>query len=157
MPVTFHTEKQGDQARIVVKGDVTDDTDLAPMIAGLKGKATVDLGDLARMNSVGVRQWVRFVHAIPADLKVSLERCPVFFVKQVTMIGNFLGPVHVRSAHLPYVCTKCDATRNDLFTASDLDAQTPPAPAACADCQGAMELDDSEDVYVAFVKEIRRA
>jgi hypothetical protein len=157
VPIVFHAEKQGDQARIVVKGDVTDDTDLAPMIAGLKGKAVVDLGELLRMNSVGVRQWVRFVHGIPADLKVSLERCPVFFLKQVTMIGNFLGPVHVASAHLPYVCTKCDATRNELHVAADLDAQAPPAPATCTACSGAMELDESEDVYAAFVKEIRRS
>lgn len=156
MALDLTIDKTADAARVRLSGEIVDDVDLTPILEGQRGELVLDLEGVTRLNSAGVRQWVRFVHAIPADVSVFLERCPAFFMRQVVMIGNFLGQARMRTLYLPYTCVDCDASCDKLVSAEELGTDAPPGPPACAACDGEVEFDETDDAYRAFLGEIRR-
>jgi len=47
--------------RVQLAGEITEESDFAPLVQNLPANATLDLSQIRRINSCGVREWLTFV------------------------------------------------------------------------------------------------
>jgi anti-anti-sigma regulatory factor len=132
-----------------VRGAITEATDFSAALAACPPRATIDLAAVDRVNSYGVREWIRFLKTlVQAGVDVTLNDVSVPMVRQMNMIPQVRAGAVVAAIQAPYYCPACDDER-----AVRLDAQTRSAPttAPCPTCGATMDFDDVEDGYFAFV------
>ena len=108
----------------------------------------VDTAKVEHMNSLGVRNWIRFITALCAQApSVTLEKLSPIMVFQASMISTFLGSARVNSYQTPWVCEDCD--RLEIQTHSlqeDIPESVP-----CPKCKtSGMEFDSDPDSYQTF-------
>ena len=140
---------EGGVRLIRVRGAITEATDFSAALDGCPPRAVVDLSAVDRVNSYGVREWIRFLKGlVQQGVDVTLEGVSVPMVRQMNMIPQVRAGARVGAIHAPYYCPSCDDER-----AVRLDAATrsPPATMPCPACASAMDFDDVEDGYFAFV------
>ena len=80
-------------------------------LAGSVDAATLvlDLGEVRKISSFGIREWVDFIGALGArGVALYLVECTPKVVDQLNMVANFAGPGRVYSFYLPYHCDYCD-------------------------------------------------
>src|SRR5262249_15153540 len=111
------TWKQGQGGeRFELAGEITEESDFAPLGQSLPSASTLDLAEVRRINSCGVREWLNFVTALSkAGKQIVLERCSVPMVAQMNMITNFRGDARVASIFAPYHCPSCDEDHDELI------------------------------------------
>src|SRR5262245_52988207 len=108
-------DRQGEVTCVALTGDITETSGLGELLGQLSGKVVLDLGQVGRVNSAGVREWVDFVTALSNDsTEVVLEHCSVAVVHQLNMIEDFRGSARVASVHAPYFCAKCRIERREI-------------------------------------------
>ena len=144
---------QGDRIRLV--GRIDENADLAALAAAIPPDgATLDLGGLTRINSIGVREWMDFVTGL-APRKVRLERCAPVFVEQLNAIANFTGGAELLSVLASFECENDGDVTNVEVTIDDARQQKLPAPPACNKC-GAIMIPAQEDAqYYRFLRYTR--
>jgi ABC-type transporter Mla MlaB component len=146
--LTAHVEPRDGGTSVVLSGPITEVATLASL-SQLRGPLRIDLAGIARINSLGVRSWIRFIHDCEATgLEVTIERCAPVMVEQISMIKKFMGArSHVASLLVPYYCTSCGSEKTWLVERSAGASVVPPATTTCPKCGGAMQLDVLEDMY----------
>jgi len=122
-----------------------------------RGVLVFDLGEVRRINSCGVREWVNFVRGLThlAGTDLTFVACSPAIVTQLNMIYNFRGPAKVRSFLAPYVCTHCDTEEEKLL---DVATHFPgrgrlPPTFTCTRCSSPMEFDDLPERYLSFLND----
>lgn len=118
----------------------------------------VDLSGIARINSVGVRDWVTWLSDLKKrGVRPVLFDCPPGIMEQVNLVRNFAAGCTIETFFAPYYCDTCDTEENySLDTFELLAAETRLAPEfKCdrTDCK--MALDDVEENYFAFLEDQR--
>jgi hypothetical protein len=131
---------------VALIGNLNEAGNLAPL-AQLPGPIAIDLGELHRINSVGVRYWMDFVRdREKAGVALTFERCSPMLVGQISMITHFMGSrSRVKSLLVPYFCPACKAEHLDTLTVAP-GAQVRRA-LACPRCGAPMEVDDLVETY----------
>lgn len=136
-------------------GVIDEDNDLASLAERVgQGTVIVDFGDVERINSCGVRDWVNWLGRVERDgAKVVLVECSPAIVAQVNLVTNFTGQGVVKSFYAPYFCPQCNREKVLLVETRDTVGQTPfRAPTCrCDECDGPMDFDDMEQSYFAFL------
>jgi hypothetical protein len=119
--------------------------DLTPHVLGAQGfQVTIDLGEVTRINSVGVLGWLRFMRQL-AGRPVVLRRCPSSVIEQMSMVLGFQAHAKVESVLAPYACARCHNARFELIRANERGVAEGRAPARpCPSCGAPMALDDDE-------------
>jgi DNA-binding response OmpR family regulator len=141
-----------ERARIVIKGDLTEAVNLNDLLPEVIGRISFDLSQVRYMNSLGVREWVRFLGRASAQ-GYEFHACSPAFVLQASMVKGVLGRGTVISFFAPYVCTGCDLQAEKLLqSATVLAANYVPPTFSCPRCNHLMELDDLPDRYFAFLR-----
>src|SRR5688572_8525470 len=93
----FSVEEQSDATRVILSGDISEETDFEPILQ-IAGPIVLDLAGISRINSCGVREWINFVvHLRQGGRELILERCAPVVVTQLNTIYNFTGGGQVRS------------------------------------------------------------
>lgn len=136
-------------------GCVDERADLSPLRAANGPVLVLDLAEVRRINSVGVREWIRAMKTIPTDVVVYWDNVSTAMVAQLNMIANFNGHSRVRSFYAPYYCPACDLEQRFLLQVSDVrGGGSPTAPEhSCAECGGPLEFDDIEEDYLGALLE----
>jgi anti-anti-sigma regulatory factor len=141
-----------------LKGVIDEDNPLASALKKLEGRTVViDLADVKRINSCGVRDWVNWLADLRAASKqVILVRCSPTIVNQLNLVNNFVGHAVVKSFFAPYYCSRCDTEQIKLLQVRDFAGQAQPiAPnvlgRGCPDGRCQMEFDDIEESYFSFL------
>lgn len=140
-----------DRSRFDISGSITEESDFAPLLEALPAKCVLDLSNVKRINSTGVRKWIQFMRAVPAVQSVRLEKCPVLFVSQMNMIAGFAGHATVASVSVPLICTACEEPAEEVV---ELDGFSPEAfttTSVCSACGGKLALDAEPLDYFAFL------
>jgi anti-anti-sigma regulatory factor len=152
----FHAAvHQRDDVTYVKLGGVIDEdnelTDLTDRIPA--GTAVIDLAEIERINSCGVRDWVNWLTKIEkGGGRVVLVECSPSIVSQINLVNNFTGQGVVKSFFAPYFCPNCDREKVLLVEASEMGPSPHRAPTCrCDECDGVMDFDDMEDSYFAFL------
>jgi ABC-type transporter Mla MlaB component len=154
--ITWRIKDRPDMTMVELVGELTEASELAPLLARLKGKVMLNLAAVRRVNSTGVREWMNFVREMTKAHEVTLTHCSSAIVTQLNMIYNFRGGATVRSFMAPYLCPKCDTEEDKLidvrqhFPHGDY-AQVPRF--TCDVCHSALEFDEVVDTYLGFLRE----
>lgn len=152
---------------VQLSGVIDEDNDLERSTRKLTGRTVVlDLAEVQRINSCGVRDWVNWLTELDASGKrVVLARLSPCIVTQLNLVNNFVGRAQVRSFFAPYYCQKCDTEALCLLQVSDFAGQSAPraprlddARAPSVRCQKSpadkacgLQFDDIEASYFAFL------
>src|SRR5262245_33231983 len=154
--LVFEAAEQGSVVMAQLAGMINEDNALDERLTAIKGKGVlIDLANIERINSCGVRDWIRFAQRLEAaGNALYLLRCSPVVVAQLNMVRNFCGERgHVVSFQAPYFCPNCDEERTETFESSKLNTNTNTEPAAdCPTCGSRMEFDDLPDLYFAFAR-----
>lgn len=126
-------------------------TDLSDKIPS--GTAVIDLGEIERINSCGVRDWVNWLGKVERnDTSVVLVECSPAIVAQINLVNNFTGNGMVKSFYVPYFCPECDEEKVLLVETADMGPPPHEPPTCrCDECDLVMDFDDMPDSYFAFL------
>jgi hypothetical protein len=137
-------------------GEIDENADFAELRRKLKGTVEFNLGEVRRINSCGVREWVNFVRDLPQVTELAFTHCSPAIVTQMNMIFNFRGRAKVRSFLAPYVCDSCNHEQEQLLDVQThfrgRDFRTMPE-FKCEKCSAPMEFDDLPERYLSFLME----
>src|SRR5690606_19170358 len=137
-------------------GEIDENADFSELRRQLKGAVVFKLGEIRRINSCGVREWVNFVRELPEVGELTFTHCSPAIITQLNMIYNFRGSAAVRSFYAPYICESCNLEEEKLldvathFPNGEID-RVPDF--TCAKCGEQMEFDDLPDRYLSFLSE----
>lgn len=109
----------------------------------------LDLGDIRKVSSFGIREWVDFITAVGKTAqRIVLVECAPKIVDQLNMVANFAGTGRVYSFYAPYHCDYCDRDDKVLLQVDRDHEQVKsmkPAQRACASC-GEMQYFNEDPV-----------
>ena len=118
----------------------------------LVGRVVFDLGEVDRVTSFGVREWLAMMSAARMT-ECHFIRCSESIVNQLAMIRKFDGNARIVSFFAPYLCTSCGSPAERLLDcerdAGEL-ATMAPAPIACPRCENEARFDDDPRSYFSF-------
>jgi anti-anti-sigma regulatory factor len=139
---------------VKLSGVIDEDNELADLTDKIpRGTAVIDLGEVERINSCGVRDWVNWLSQIETNnTKVVLVECSPAIVAQINLVNNFTGSGSVKSFYVPYFCPECDEEKVLLVESADMGPPPHEPPVCrCDECDLVMDFDDMPDSYFAFL------
>ncbi|MFH2010175.1 MAG: hypothetical protein ABI333_26490 [bacterium] len=96
-------------------GTIDEDFDGKGAAEGVKGTLVLDLGEVRRISSFGIREWVDFIKEVETKTHaVYFIECSPKILDQFNMVANFGGSGKVLSFYAPYRCDYCDDDRRRL-------------------------------------------
>ena len=152
-----------DYTFIQIQGVIDEDNHLASLLRQATNRDTVviiDLGEVTRINSCGVRDWVNWLGEVQqAAREVILIRCSPAIVGQANMVTNFCGDAIIHSFFAPYFIPSSEMSVDKLLYVSQFPAQgAVRAPSFVSEeTDEPMEFDDFEESYFAFLDGLDRA
>jgi anti-anti-sigma regulatory factor len=163
MNTKFHTDVQqrDDATYIRISGVIDEDNELAALVQQLKTETVfIDLSEIERINSCGVRDWVNWLGSLEkmGTRKMVFIKCSPSIVNQIHLVSNFTGPGMVQSFYAPYFCANCDREKVLLVETRDMAGKPPyKAPTCrCDECDGPMEFDEMEESFFAFLSNSKK-
>lgn len=144
-------------ARLVLGGRIDDGAavlgDLARQLPA--GNVAIDTSAVTFVNSVGLREWMRFIRVLRERGTVTLERVADVLITQINMHPELAGSVKIASFHAQYICTACGAEATPLV---DVDvhgealSRLAPPRLPCPECVAPMELADFPERYLSVFR-----
>jgi anti-anti-sigma regulatory factor len=152
-------QHRGDVSYVKLGGVIDEDNELNELVDKIpRGTAVIDLGEIERINSCGVRDWVNWLSKLESNgTRSVLVECSPAIVAQINLVNNFTGSGVVKSFYVPYFCPECDEEKVLLVEASDMGtAPHEPPTCRCDECDLVMDFDDMPDSYFAFLSNQRK-
>src|SRR6476659_7819470 len=153
-------QHRGDVSYVKLGGVIDEDNELGDLVDKIPaGTAVIDLGEIERINSCGVRDWVNWLSKLEYNgTRSVLVECSPAIVAQINLVNNFTGNGVVKSFYAPYFCPNCDLEKVLLVETRDMAGITPfKAPSCrCDECDGPMDFDDIEESYFAFLANTKK-
>ena len=149
----IETSERNGKMYVRVSGVIDEHADLKPL-SSITTDAEVNLKDVRRINSFGVRSWMDAVRRVPKNVELVFVEAPPPVVDQCNMVRGFLGHGKLESFFAPMVCEECDEQAKVLFDTArcrELGGKLPSTP--CKSCGRDMEVDDLEEQYLLFVRQ----
>src|SRR6476619_3802623 len=152
-------QHRGDVSYVKLGGVIDEDNELADLVDKIPtGTAVIDLGEIERINSCGVRDWVNWLSKLENNgTRSVLVECSPAIVAQINLVNNFTGNGVVKSFYVPYFCPECDEEKVLLVEATDMGPPPHEPPTCrCDECDLVMDFDDMPDSYFAFLSNQRK-
>lgn len=152
----FWIESLREPGRMVFRlhGVVDEFADLSALTHGDLPELELDLHDVRRINSFGVRAWIEVMRQIPREVRVRFCKCSPPVVEQCNMVTAFSGHAEIVSFYAPMICEPCDEQLDILVDSESCRARGNTLPRTpCPSCQRDMEIDDLEEQYLLFLRE----
>jgi len=143
-----------DLSFIKLTGVIDEDNELTELTDKIHGSTVViDLGEVERINSCGVRDWVNWLGRVEAkNAEIVLVECSPAIVAQINLVNNFTGQGVVKSFYVPYFCPECDEEKVLLSETQEMGPPPHEPPTCrCDECDLVMDFDDMPDSYFAFL------
>ncbi|MBS1118625.1 MAG: hypothetical protein H6Q90_853 [Deltaproteobacteria bacterium] len=147
-------QHRGDMSYVKLGGVIDEDNELGELVDKIpNGTAVIDLGEVERINSCGVRDWVNWLSKLETGgTRSVLVECSPAIVAQINLVNNFTGSGVVKSFYVPYFCPECDEEKVLLVEATDMGPPPHEPPTCrCDECDLVMDFDDMPDSYFAFL------
>ena len=152
-------QQRGDVSYVKLGGIIDEDNELADLVDKIpNGTALIDVGEIERINSCGVRDWVNWLGKLDSQgAKAVFVECSPAIVVQINLVNNFTGNGVVKSFYVPYFCPECDEEKVLLIETSDMGAAPHEPPTCrCDECDLVMDFDDMPDSYFAFLSNAKK-
>lgn len=155
--MSFSIDRQPEANRLVLalKGSIDEDASFQPPDLANFTAVVLDLEGVNAINSVGIREWIKWVKALPGSLQLSVRRCPKIIVDQINMVAGFLPPnATIESFYVPYYSDASGSEKMVLFeNGKEFGNGDVNPPAEVKDDSGEpMEMDVIEAKYFKFLK-----
>ncbi|MBO5754145.1 MAG: hypothetical protein J6S69_10770, partial [Proteobacteria bacterium] len=141
-----------------LKGILDEDNLLANFLGQIQGRLLlIDMAEIERINSCGVRDWVNWLNQIQAlGVAVILLRCSPVVVSQANMVTNFAADAFIHSFYAPYVHPDTGDEQSVLLFTEDIRQNQPiRAPKIFNESGEELEFDEFEESYFAFISDPR--
>lgn len=155
--MSFGITKKTEGSNVVLElsGNVDEDANFTPPDLGSAGAVILDLEKITAINSVGIREWIKWMKSFPPSAQVSVRKCPKIIVDQINMVAGFLPQgTKVQSFFVPYYADSSGNEKMVLFEHGkeykDGGEVTPPAEVK-DDSGELMEMDVIEAKYFKFL------
>lgn len=136
---------------LALSGELNEKSNFGTAQFQLPDDVVIDLSGINRINSWGLKHWLRFLTALKqAGKRFVLERCSVAVVMQLNMVATFRGGAKVKSIYAPYHCPRCSKDAQRLIEVGPDAAAQLKAPYPCPRCGTPMEFDDLPESYLTF-------
>lgn len=148
-----------EQANLVfvrLEGVINEDNRLPERVPSISGKKLlVHVGKVERINSCGVRDWVRWIQGLELrQNSVHVIDCSPVLVAQMNMVRNFFGARgRVVTFQAPYYCASCEREHRETFTTATLGVPTEAPEALCEKCGELLVFDDIPENYFEFTRQ----
>jgi hypothetical protein len=149
---------QAPDGGLVLSGVIDETARLGDLMRAAAGnRLRLDLGGVRFINSLGVREWIRFLAgAATHNIAVDLARVSEPMIQQLNMIVAARGRARVVSFFAPYACDACGREESLVIDlepnrAGLLAGRAPPSP--CPECGAAMAFNDFPQRYFLFLTE----
>jgi anti-anti-sigma regulatory factor len=146
-------EQKGDVLVVRLVGSIEESVVLDKLIGPPPPALDINCKGVSRINSVGVKSWIRFFQNCQAKgTKLRFLECSTPLVEQINLISNFLCNGTLESVYVPFSCSKCHSELVGLFRTEDLKKMNLIIPSLkCNKCGGKAEFDDIPEEYFAFL------
>jgi anti-anti-sigma regulatory factor len=140
--------------QVSLAGTVDETTDFFSLIGSQKGPIVLDCSRIDRINSVGVKAWMKYFSALrDQKVKFVFEKISPAIVDQLNFLHNFTCGGKISSMLLPFKCTSC---KNNFVVSIKIEdalklANAVP-PVKCSQCGASSEFDDIASEYFEFIK-----
>jgi len=154
-PIISRLDK-GSEYILRLEGALSEDIDFSETQFPNEGTLIIELDQLIKINSCGIRNWIKWLEIKkPDQLKLIFRNCPKIFIEQLNVIKGIIpkGSI-IESFYVPYYCEKDDSTKKVLYKLNnDFDKKgiKQLKTILCEFCQKPMELDALEHKYFAFL------
>lgn len=141
-----------------LKGILDEDNLLANLLSQIQGRLLlIDMAEIERINSCGVRDWVNWLNQIQAlGIAVILLRCSPSVVSQANMVTNFAADSFIHSFYAPYVHPDTGDEQSVLLFTEEIRQNLPVRAPKIFNEQGEeLEFDEFEESYFAFISDPR--
>ncbi len=152
-------DKTSDGAITLLKlaGTIDEQFEGKKIASGIKGGTLIlDLADIERISSFGIREWVDFITSVSSKVSsLWFVECAPKVVDQFNMVANFGGAGHLVSFYAPYRCDYCDDDRRRLVqVAQDWEElRTGKLPErVCESCGNAEYFDEDPLTFFSFLQ-----
>lgn len=146
-------EQKGSALVVKLSGSIEESVNLDQLIGAPQPEMQISTKDVSRINSVGVKAWIKYFSAAQAKgTKLTLVECSTAIVEQINLISNFVCGGRVESVFVPFSCTQCKSELVGLFKVDDLKKLNGNIPELkCTKCSGRAVFDDIPEEYFAFL------
>ena len=154
MSFSISKKPEGQSLVFEIAGNVDEDANFTPPDSGGATSIVLDLEKIGAINSVGIREWIKWVKSFPAAAKLTVRRCPKIIVDQINMVAGFLPQgTTVASFYVPYYADSSGNERMVLFeNGKEFGAGGLKPPTEVKDDSGeVMEMDVIEAKYFKFL------
>ena len=141
-----------------LQGILDEDNLLTNLLSQIQGKLLlIDMSEIERINSCGVRDWVNWLNQIQAlGVQIILLKCSPCVVGQANMVNNFSADAFIHSFYAPYVNPDTGAEQNVLLFTEQIRQKRPiVAPKIFDDAGQELEFDEFEESYFSFINDPR--
>jgi hypothetical protein len=143
-----------DDVRVIrIRGKITESFKGEVAARLLRGRVILDLGDVQRITSFGVREWLAMFAGATELTECYLVRCAEAVAHQLTMIRAFDGGAKILSCFGPYLCNGCGKPFERLFDFAIDRAEISKLAieqVRCPRCNDLGRFDDDPRSYFAF-------
>ncbi len=148
-------KSEGDRSTLGFVGELTEDSEFGNLHERLRRQVDFNLSQVSRINSCGVREWIRFMNRLQGK-EVRFQECSVSMVDQMNMISNFRGAARIDSFFAPFICPTCQREQEVLLRTDQVKTQkTLVIPSVTCEVDGTeLQFDDLEDVYFSFLSDM---
>jgi hypothetical protein len=109
-------QSEGGITLLKLAGTIDEQFEGKKIASGIKGGTLIlELAEIERISSFGIREWVDFIGAVSAKVSsLWFVECAPKVVDQFNMVANFGGRGQLISFYAPYRCDYCDDDRRRL-------------------------------------------
>lgn len=146
-------EQKGNALVVRLTGSIEETVNFDQLIGPPPAELWVNCKEVPRINSVGVKGWIKYFQAATAKgTKLKLMECSTSIVEQINLISNFTCGGTVESIFVPFSCTGCKTELVGLFKCDDLKRLQLKLPELkCSKCGGKAVFDDIPEEYFGFL------
>ncbi len=153
--LSVNKQQSKDGLVVELSGAIEENVHFEQMIGPFEGTLTVNCREVTRINSVGVKTWIRYFQTLKQQGKCfKFVDCSYPIIEQLNMISNFSCGGEVESVLLPFSCIKCQKEFVAVCPTSELkanDLKIPDVKCEKTDC-GA-QFDDDPGEYLYFLED----
>ncbi len=153
---TISRVRVGTINHVRIAGVIDETFPLTSSSSDLGGLLIVDLGQVERISSFGVRRWIEFASKLPAGgIALYVVNAPPMMVDQLNMVEGFSGVARVLSVLAPYTCRACGEDRLrlvDLQSEAPIIAEGRAPEHSCPVCAGKLEFADLPSEFFDYAQ-----
>jgi len=127
-------------------GSIDENADLS-FFRALHGPSRLNLRQIKRMNSHGVRSWLENIRKMPGTATLELIECSPVMIDQLSMVTGLLGRGRVVSFYVSLPCLRCGYEHEELFFTEDYRRDGHLPAVSCPRCATTLELGEVESQY----------